>query len=98
MDSTERRNYMRTNTIDKPFLTEAPKATESQLAYAGKLREQAALYRERVEESSQRSDTDGFVSQWASGITARKLDEKVRILENGGYQACSALFEGDRVV
>jgi hypothetical protein len=48
------------------------------------LRQQAAAKREQAAESFERCDTDGFLSQWASDITARKLDAQADIAENGG--------------
>jgi hypothetical protein len=51
---------------------------------AAALREQAARHRKDEADSYERSDTDGFVSQWASGINARVDDANARIAEAGG--------------
>lgn len=51
---------------------------------ADQLREEANQADRRAHESWERSDTDGFLSQWASGITARKLRLEAQILEDGG--------------
>lgn len=89
---------MKTNTIDKPFLLEAPKATQAQKDLAAKLRKEVQDCYRAKEESFQRSDTDGFLSQWASGMSARVADRKAEILDNGGYAPTPGLFEGDRIV
>lgn len=43
------------------------------------------------QESWERSDTDGFLSQWASGITANEEQLAVEIAENGGAALFPAL-------
>lgn len=58
-------------------------------------REQAALARQNAADSWDRSDTDGFVSQWASGINARVHDANARIAENGGTAEFAALADLD---
>lgn len=63
------------------------KSAEELRAMAGE-REQAAA------DSFERCDTDGFLSQWASGITAQQLRAQAKIAENGG----SALFAFDSLV
>jgi hypothetical protein len=55
---------------------------------ASELREQAAACRAEAAASFERCDTDGFLSQWASGITARLKDTQAEIAEAGG----TALF------
>lgn len=62
---------------------------------AEELRTAAAECEARAQESWERSDTDGFLSQWASGITARLYREQARITENGGRDEFSALFDLD---
>lgn len=51
---------------------------------AAELREQAAAHRAEAAASWERSDTDGCLSQWASGINARLADAQAEIAENGG--------------
>jgi hypothetical protein len=51
---------------------------------ASELREQAAACRAEAAASFERCDTDGFLSQWASGITARLKDTQAEIAEAGG--------------
>lgn len=58
----------------------------------------AAASRKREQESWERSDTDGFLSQWASGISARLSDRKAAILEAGGKAQFLGLYQGDRRV
>lgn len=55
---------------------------------------------QRREESWQRSDTDGFLSQWASGLTAQLHRRQAEILDNGGVAEFRGLFDaatGERV-
>jgi hypothetical protein len=62
------------------------------------LRQMAAESRQRSEESFARSDTDGFLSQWASDITAQQLDKQAEIAEQRGRDRFQGLYEGDRRV
>ena len=50
------------------------------------------------EDSFQRSDTDGFLSQWASGISANVDRMKADICRNQGKWQFTGLYEGDRRV
>lgn len=75
------------------FYTEAPKPTAAQLEAIEKLRNEAQRDRERAEESFQRCDIDGFVSQWASQIGAQKRDQQAKVLENGGCSEFSVLCD-----
>lgn len=59
------------------------------------LRAQAAESDRRAAESFDRCDTDGFVSQWANGITSRQLRLQADILEAGGVAEFPALFDLD---
>ena len=63
------------------------------------LRQEAREMDDAAEESFQRCDTDGFLSQWALGISAQKLRLQAQIEENGGMWEFPALFdlEGNRV-
>jgi hypothetical protein len=63
------------------------------------LRDQAAAADKRAADSFDRCDTDGFLSQWASNITARKLRMEAALLEAGGTHTFQGLFNaaGERV-
>tara|TARA_Y100001963_G_scaffold18693_1_gene23589 strand:+ start:1426 stop:1917 length:492 start_codon:yes stop_codon:yes gene_type:complete len=61
-------------------------------------RDRAQAQRDRERESFERSDTDGFLSQWASGITARLNDCKARLVEDGRMAQFVGLYQGDRRV
>jgi hypothetical protein len=69
--------------------------TRARLNEAAQYREAAAKCRRDAAESWERSDTDGFVSQWASGVTAREYELKAQIAENGGRAEFPALFDLD---
>lgn len=60
---------------------------------AEKLRQMAREQNARAAESFERCDTDGFLSQWAQGITADKYRMQADIAENGGMAAFPALFD-----
>lgn len=62
---------------------------------AEQLREQAAEHERRREESWQRSDTDGFLSQWASGLSAQLARRKADIVEAGGKAEFRVIFDSD---
>ena len=59
---------------------------------AEELREQAAESDRKAAESWERSDTDGFLSQWAHGITADMHRRNAELLEAGGRARFPALF------
>lgn len=63
------------------------------------LRERAARAEAEAAASFERSDTDGFLSQWASGITADLYRRQAEIAEAGGVHPFPALYdlEGRRV-
>lgn len=65
---------------------------------AQELRQRARISRERMEESFQRCDTDGFLTQWSHDITARLHDAQVKILEDNGKATFAGLYEGQRRV
>jgi hypothetical protein len=50
---------------------------------AADFRAEAAQHRQDVADSWERSDTDGFLSQWASGLNAQLADTKARLAEQG---------------
>jgi hypothetical protein len=58
-------------------------------------RQQAADARRRSFESFERSDTDGFLSQWASDTVAREYDAWASLAENGYKAEFDALFDLD---
>lgn len=49
-------------------------------------------------ESFQRSDTDGFLSQWASGLGAELAYRQAEIARNLGRAEFTGLYDGDRRV
>lgn len=55
--------------------------------------EQAAAAAKRRQESIDRSDTDGFMSQWASGITSQKERLEAELEENNGFSTFLVLFD-----
>jgi hypothetical protein len=66
-------------------LTDKPEATAEQLAQADRLDGKSADALRAREESFERCDTDGFLSQWADGLASRLESENARILRDGGY-------------
>jgi hypothetical protein len=50
---------------------------------------------QNAHDSFERCDTDGFVSQWASGITAELNREKARICRQEGFDTFTGLYSGD---
>jgi hypothetical protein len=50
---------------------------------------------QEASDSFERCDTDGFVSQWASGITADLNREKARICRQEGFDTFIGLYSGD---
>lgn len=72
--------------------------TESPALQAERLREQANEYRRKAAESFERSDTDGFLSQWAHGVNARRAEAEADLIENGGVADFPTLLDGDRRV
>jgi hypothetical protein len=62
---------------------------------AAKYREMAAECRKRSQESWERSDTDGFMSQWASDSVAREYDMLADLVDDGGMIEIRAPFTLD---
>jgi hypothetical protein len=60
-----------------------------------KLRAAAAKAEQQKQESYDRSDTDGFMSQWASGLSAQEALMKAELEENAGKAEFVALFDKD---
>lgn len=79
---------------------EFPTPTAEQLAQAAKLRAGARAAISAREESFERCDTDGFLTQWAHGLTAQERNAQAEILEHGGMAEFVGLFvkaTGERV-
>lgn len=62
---------------------------------AAELREMGTRNDREARDSFDRCDTDGALSQWASGITAQKYRLQADIAENGGMWSFPALFDLD---
>lgn len=56
-------------------------------------RAMARAHAASAQESWERSDTDGFMSQWASGLTARKYEACAELAERDGWEEFVALFD-----
>jgi len=65
---------------------------------ADDFRASAAEREKRAADSFERCDTDGFLSQWASGINAQLDRTKAGLIEDGKTALFDGLFEGDRRV
>lgn len=57
------------------------------------LRAQARQKERDAIESFERCDTDGFLSQWASGLSAERLFKEAQIADDGGLAKFPALFD-----
>lgn len=77
------------------YLEKAPVATPEQLAKADRLASSGRHALEAKEESFQRCDTDGFLSQWSHGMTHELNSKNADILRNGGYAQFSVLCDSD---
>lgn len=88
-----------TRTLDAPLPRVGPNETRTtstpMQASAAEHRRLAAEALQRQADSYENSDTDGFVSQWASGINANLHATQARILENGGVSTFTALADLD---
>lgn len=74
--------------------------TTSTIPEAQRLRDEAAAGFKASADSFERCDTDGFLSQWASDITARLKLRQAEIIEAGGTAEFPALFDattGERI-
>lgn len=75
-----------------------PAPTAAQLEQAAAERALAAGAQRSRQESQDRSDTDGFLSQWASGLTAQEHAARAEVLEHGGCAKFIGLYrDGKRV-
>lgn len=63
-----------------------PKAAEQ-------ARKAEQMHRARKAESFERCDTDGFLSQWADGLTANQMSLAAEVAEQGGYSVDLGLFD-----
>lgn len=68
-------------------------ATADMLAQAAQYRAEARGNRQEAYDSFERCDTDGFLSQWASGVMAGRYEAAAQILEQGGCAEFVALFD-----
>lgn len=62
------------------------------------LEAEAARLEAKAEESFQRCDTDGFLSQWSSNLMAQKLRLQSKINENNGQWEFQGLYQMEPVV
>lgn len=70
-----------------------PTPTAEQLATAAALRAKSRGEIAKREESHDRCDTDGFLSQWAWGLNAQEYAARADILEHGGCAKFLGLFD-----
>lgn len=75
------------------MLKTKPKATSEQLQQAAYFDDMQAQKEEDKRESFARCDTDGFLSQWASGIYAELNRRKAEILRDGGHAEFPVLVD-----
>jgi len=86
-----------------PHLTQkvkAPKPPVKREKSAEEYREEAAAHRAERLRSQEESDTDGFLSQWASGLNANLAETRAEIQENGGMAEFWGLYrreDGQRI-
>lgn len=74
---------------------EAPAPTAEMLAKIEELEASAKRQMEAKEESFERCDTDGFLSQWASGIGAERDRREIQILKQGGCATFPVLCDSE---
>jgi len=63
---------------------------------AKQFEQQASESLRREAESFERCDTDGYLSQWASGVTARNCRLKAEICRAGGVSEFNGLYKGEQ--
>lgn len=73
----------------------APKPSAAQLAEIERLEAEAKRADEKAEESFQRCDTDGFLSQWALNIGAQRDRKQIEVLRKGGYWRFPVLCDAE---
>ena len=71
---------------------------ENAIKTAAEYRAEAKEWADRERESWERSDTDGFLSQWASGLSQRLAIRRAELIENGRIGYFVGLYDGDRRV
>jgi hypothetical protein len=76
-----------------PIVNGYPSPTAEQLAEADRLDGKAGDCYDRAEESFQRCDTDGFVTQYFTQKTGQENARRAEVLRQGGYDLFPALFE-----
>lgn len=82
--------------IDYETIDWAAERTDEQWSeLAQQLRELAEGKQQDAHDSFERCDTDGFMSQWASGLTSRAYSRAASIAENHGWIEVRALFTLD---
>lgn len=64
-------------------------------AQAAQLRTEAAAHWQEKADSFERCDTDGFLSQWESGLMASRKEAEAALIERGGVQEFATLFDLD---
>ncbi len=74
---------------------EKPEPTPAQIQRAEELEKSAEFRRQKSIESFERSDTDGFLTQWAHDMGADKDRENAKILRNGGCATFPVLCDKD---
>ena len=67
-------------------------STESKVQ---ELKNQALAHRQEAQDSFDRCDTDGFLSQWAHGLNSSKCTLQAEIESNNGRASFPALFDLD---
>jgi len=72
-----------------------PRTDEEWTTLAAELRDKARDNRQSASDSFDRCDTDGFMSQWADGLTARAYECAASIAEEHGWIEVKALFTLD---
>jgi len=77
----------------KPTNIGHPAPTSAQLEEAARLRLLAKGRRDKANESFDRCDTDGFLSQWADNLTAQEYLANAEILEHGGQARFVGLYK-----
>jgi hypothetical protein len=77
------------------YLRQPPAPTAAQLAEIERLEASSKRSYEAAEESFQRCDTDGFLSQWALQSSSSVDNANIRILKNGGYVAVRVLCDAE---
>jgi hypothetical protein len=76
-------------------LREHPAPTPAQLAEIEELEASARCNIQSAADSFDRCDTDGFLSQWADGITADLKRHQADLLRDGGYAQFPVLCDAD---